>query len=183
MLIGKRIKDLRKQKQMTLAELAKQSGIQIATLSRIENQKMVGTVDSHLKLAKALGVDFTEIYKDATYIREETNAETSPHPTETFTYNKNATYEMLSSNILSKKMMPILLRIEPNGRTNTEQNAPGSERFIFIIEGQITVHISQKEFKLSPANTLYFNAAEEHYFVNNGSTIARLISVITPVSL
>ena len=44
MLIGKRVKELRKARNMSLSELAKLSGVQIATLSRIENLKMIGTL-------------------------------------------------------------------------------------------------------------------------------------------
>src|SRR5882757_9175179 len=66
MFIGSKMLALRKAKRMSLTELSQTSGVQLATLSRIENMKMVGTLESHIQIAKALGVDVTELYKDIT---------------------------------------------------------------------------------------------------------------------
>ena len=35
--------------------------------------------------------------------------------------------------------MPMLLKIESEGRTNPEQNMAGSEKFVFVLEGKIEV--------------------------------------------
>ena len=61
--LGTHIQQIRKIRKMSLTELAQSSGVQIATLSRIENGKMTGTLGSHMNIAKALGVDITEIYQ------------------------------------------------------------------------------------------------------------------------
>ena len=60
--LGIRIRDLRKSKRLTLVEVAKSTGIDQATLSRIENGKMTGTLDSHRRIAETLGVRLTELY-------------------------------------------------------------------------------------------------------------------------
>jgi transcriptional regulator with XRE-family HTH domain len=183
MLIGKKIKEFRKKQNMSLSDLARKSGVQIATLSRIENQKMIGTLQSHQDIARALGIDVTELYRSGPYIRETSAVAPSPSPSETFTYNKAASYELLTSQVLSKKMMPVLLRIEPKGQTNPEQNQAGGERFIFVLEGQIIAHVGAKTYTLTPSNTLYLDAAQKHYFENTGISVARAISVLTPVTL
>lgn len=183
MSIGNRIKELRRQKKMTLTELSKQSGVQIATLSRIENGKMKGTIDSHLSVARALGVDVTTLYKDLG--KESTDDRTSPPdaPTETFNYNDKASYEILTSHLLSKKMMPVVLRIEPGGRTNAESNPPGSEKFVFVLEGAVRAAVGERSYDLTPNKTVYFDASVSHWFENTGKKPARLISVVTPVAL
>jgi len=184
MLIGKKIKEFRKKQKMTLSDLAKKSGVQIATLSRMENEKMVGTLSCHQDIARALGIDVTEFYKAVSYnIREASPSPASPSPAESFTYNKDSSYELLTSQVLTKKMMPILLRIEPNGRTNPEQYPPGSERFIFLLEGQVTAHLGAKTHALTPGKTFYFDAAQKHFFENNGAVVTRAVSVLTPVTL
>jgi transcriptional regulator with XRE-family HTH domain len=62
--IGNKIKEVRKQKNIKLIELANSSGIQIATLSRIEHSKMTGTLETHVAIARALAVELYELYKD-----------------------------------------------------------------------------------------------------------------------
>jgi len=182
MLIGKRIRELRNAKNMTLTELSEKSGVQIATLSRMENLKMTGTLESHMNIARAMGVDITQLYEKIKIREEKLTVDDTPE-TETFTYNDKASYEMLTTKVLNKKMMPIMLRIEPGGKTTVEQNQPGSEKFIFILRGHVSAHIGYKTYSLAQNNTLYFDANEQHYFVNSGRDVARIISVITPVAL
>lgn len=183
MLIGKRVKELRKARNMSLSELAKLSGVQIATLSRIENLKMIGTLESHINIAKALGIDITRFYQDITAKQAAAKPEPDTKATETFSYNDKASYEILTSSVLSKKMMPVVLKIEPGGKTNPEENPSGAEKFIFVLEGAVQAHVGEKTYSLSKHNTLYFDASIKHFFVNSGKGVTRVITVVTPVIL
>ena len=184
MLIGKKVKELRKQRKMKLIDLADKTGIQIATLSRIEHEKMTGTLPSHIKIAEALGVELTELYQDLVRRSkadpESVNEQT---PTETFSFNEKASYEILTTNVMAKKMMPVMMRVETRGKTSAEQNNPGTERFIFVLKGKISAHVGEKTFTLKPNNTLYFDASIEHWFENASDSEAKFISVTTPVAL
>ncbi len=184
MQIGKRIKDIRENQKMTLTDLSQKSGVQIATLSRMENLKMTGTLESHMNIAKALGVDLVELYQDMR--QDEAKAE-APHvqqaTAESFTYNDRASYEILTNKLLAKKMLPIILRIEAGGATNPEQNAKDSERFVFVLEGEIDIYIEKQAYHLKTNSSLYFDSSREHHFVNKGNKTAKVISVITPVTL
>jgi len=183
MFIGKKIKDLRLTHRMSLSELAEKSGVQIATLSRIEHLKMTGTLASHMSIAKALGVDITELYTDIVNKEDRVTAMNSNTVTDVFTYNTKSSYDILTTNLFSKKMMPILLKIEPEGETSKEKSLGGTEKFIYILSGSIKAIINGEPFPLSRNNTLYFDASVEHYFVNSGKSTAKIICVITPVNL
>jgi transcriptional regulator with XRE-family HTH domain len=183
MYIGNKLHAIRKSKKMSLTELSQQSGVQLATLSRIENMKMVGTLESHINIAKALGVDVTELYKDIdkeSAIIEYSNPQTR---TDVFTHSEHSSYEILTKNVLQKKMMPILIRIDPHGKTNQEQNQPGSEKFVFVLEGTVEANINEQKFTLNKHNTLYFNSSLTHNFINIGKSTAKVLCLGTPVSL
>ena len=182
MHIGKKMKELREAKKMSLTDLSKKSGVQIATLSRIENKKMTGTLESHINIAKALGVELPHLYHNLAASSVEDSLAQGIH-SETFSYNDKASYEILTANLLSKKMMPMVLRIEEGGRTNSEKNLPGSERFLFVLEGKITVYIEEKTCPLSKNQTLYFDSSFKHHFENAGKVVAKVIVVGTPVNL
>lgn len=181
--IGTRVQELRKSKGMSLTELAQKSGVQMATLSRIENMKMTGSLESHINIAKALGVDITQLY--TTLIREEdkTAVQTARSTPDVFVHSEKSSYEILTTNVLNKRMMPILLKLEPGGETNIEQNPPGAEKFIFVLDGKIEIKVGGESYTLSKNNTLYFNAGLEHKFVNVGKILAKAICVGTPVAL
>jgi len=183
MYIGKRLKELRKTQGMSLSDLAQRSGVQIATLSRIEHMKMSGTLESHMNIAKALGVDITQLFAGIIKKEDKVDFKTSKSATDKFIHSGKSSYEILTSNVLSKKMMPILLKIEPGGKTNKEQNQIGTEKFIFVLEGKIEANIENEPYTLSKNNTLYFDASQEHCLMNIGKTTAKVLCVSTPVAL
>ena len=183
MYIGKRLKELRKSKGMSLTELAEKSGVQIATLSRIENMKMPGTIESHMNIARALEVDITQLYTDIVQKEDKVDLKTSRSQTDVFVHSDKSSYEILTSKILSKKMMPILLKLDPDGRTNAEQNQPGTEKFVYVLEGRLEVKLGEAAYALAKGNSLYFDASVKHHFANTGKATVRALCVGTPVAL
>ncbi|MBI4309822.1 MAG: helix-turn-helix transcriptional regulator [Candidatus Omnitrophica bacterium] len=181
MYIGNKLHALRKAKKISLTELSQQSGVQLATLSRIENMKMVGTLESHINIAKALGLDVTELYRDID--KQPTVMDAGEARTDIFTHSEHSSCELLTKNVLQKKMMPALVRINPKGKTKPEKNQAGSEKFIFVLEGSIEADIQGQKFALNKSNTLYFDASLPHTFTNTGKSAARALCVCTPVSL
>lgn len=183
MLIGDKLHEIRKAKKMTLTELSDKSGVQLATLSRIENKKMTGTLESHIAIAKALDIEVVELYNSIIQEEKKIEVEETNRNSEVFTHNDRSSFEILTKNVLKKKMMPILLRVEEGGTTQAEQYAKNSERFIFILEGSIEVIIGKQSFKLDKHHTLYFDASLTHKFKNIGRNTAKIICVTTPVAL
>lgn len=179
MQVGKRIRELREARKMKLIDLAEISGVQIATLSRIENGKMTGTLESHQQIARALGIELAQLYQN---LPDEPSAEpVSQHEAESFSYNDKAAYEILTSRVNYKKMLPMVLRIETGGSTNEEQNKIGTEKFVFVLEGKIVAAVGDKSYPLSAQQSLYFDATRKHHFENAGKKTAKLIVVQSPV--
>lgn len=183
MYIGKRLKELRMAKGMSLTDLAQKSGVQIATLSRIEHLKMTGTLESHMKIAAALGADITQLYAGIIKEEDKVDLKTSRTPADVSRHSDQSSYRILTDNVLSKKMLPILLKVEPQGRTDKERGRAGTEKFVFMMEGKIEAEIAGRAYPLSRHHSMYFDAAQEHCFVNRGKTAARLLCVTTPPAL
>jgi transcriptional regulator with XRE-family HTH domain len=183
MLIGSKIKELRKKQKMTLTELSQKSGVQLATLSRIEHLKMVGTLESHIHIAKALGIDVTQLYSDLGKDLKTIEVETPQSLTDKFQHNDKTSSEILTKKVLDKRMMPVLIRLEIQGETTIEQNKIGSEKFIFILEGKVEAKIDKQSYILEKAHTIYFDASLPHQFRNAGKTLAKILCISTPVSL
>ena len=183
MFIGRKIKELRKIKKLSLSDLAQKSSVQIATLSRIEHEKMTGTLESHIKIAQALDIDLPTLYSA---IERETSSKTvsiSKPSADVFAYNTLSSFEILTPKVLGKKMMPILLKIEPKGKTQIEKLEPGSEKFVFVLIGTINVKVGEKTQALTSNHTLYLDASLPHQFINKSHKTAKIICVSTPVTL
>jgi len=183
MKIGKRIRDLRKQKDITLEELSKKSGVALATLSRMENNKMTGTLASHNRICKALGVSIAELYKELEDESKTVDAVPKEARTEHFVHAHKAKYELLISKTLDKKIMPLMIRMGAGGTTQKEQNKPGVEKFIYMISGNIDAAVGDRIHHLKRGDSLYFDASLPHSFKNIGKTEAEAICIVSPPTL
>ncbi|MFC1703555.1 helix-turn-helix domain-containing protein [Candidatus Omnitrophota bacterium] len=183
MNIGKKIRALRKEKNMTLEDLSSSSGVAVATLSRIETEKMTGTLDSHMNIARALGIDLPELYSDVGLAESNVELKEKDSHDDVFIHTDKSAYELLTSCVLDKKMMPILLKLEPNGKTNPEQASAGIEKFLYVFDGSIEAVIGDKSYALSQGDSLYFEGSLLHYYKNTANHETKFICVISPPAL
>ena len=145
MHVGEIIHRLRKERKMTLLELSEQSGVALATLSRVENGKMTGTLESHMNICKALGVSLPDFYRDLSLSKSSVEVQTEESRADVFLHDKKATSEMLASNAMNKKMMPVMVKINKGGVTHNEETKVGIEKFIYVLEGRIEVDIGEEK--------------------------------------
>lgn len=180
MKVGKKLKLLRKERKLTLKELSDKSGVAIATLSRMEHDIMTGTIESHINICKSLGVNLADFYRELENESKTISFIKQKEKPDSIHHQKQASIELLTSRIMSKKMMPVLLHVSKNGTSVKEENKPGSEKFIYIFEGSLTAHIGSQSHKLLKGDSLYFDASLPHYFANEGHTDASALYVLTP---
>ena len=181
--ISQKIRSLRKEKKLTLRQLSQASGVALATLSRIETGRMLGTIESHKSIASALGKTLSQLYSDIEKQEKPVEHQSLKNRTDLFLHNDKASYYMLTSNMLSKKMMPVILKIAPGGKTTPEQSTIETEKFIYVLKGQVGVIIADEGHALKKGETLYFNGNASHYIKNTGKEEAHAICVITPPAL
>lgn len=180
--LGKRLKELRKSKKLTLVEISKKTGIDQATLSRMENGKMTGTLDSHMQLANVLGVRLPDLYSQVLNKVEEVKEKEFKQKIDTFSHSGGVISEILTTGIFQKKMLPTLIRIKPRGKTATEEYSAESERFVYVLKGVLSVQIGSEKKLLKTGESLYFNARAPHSFQNTTKTESTCLSILTPAS-
>jgi quercetin dioxygenase-like cupin family protein/DNA-binding XRE family transcriptional regulator len=181
--IGARLRALRKSQRVTLVELAKASGVDAATISRIETGVMTGTLESHFKMATALGVKLTDLYAGIEEARVKDAVAVQPPSARSEVYVHQAgkaSITMLTTEVLKKKLMPVLIEIGPGGGTNKEEAKVGTERFLYILEGELEAVIGEQTHRLSRGSTLYFDASLPHSFRNPSRRPTKCLSVVTP---
>ncbi len=63
-IIGQKIRTIRKSKNLTLEELSFNIGMNYSFLARIETGKAVATIESFMRIAKGLNVDFFILFNN-----------------------------------------------------------------------------------------------------------------------
>lgn len=183
MNIGEIVRQLRKERKMALIELSAKSGVALATLSRMEHGKMTGTLESHMRIAEALEIKLTDLYKNLELKGKKVEVMTKEAHADAFIHDKKASSEMLTSKVLNKKMMPIMIKIYKGGSTHKEETKPGAEKFIYVLDGKIEANIGEEKYNLTKGDTLYFDSSVPHCLKNLGTGESHLISVTSPPNL
>ncbi|MBI1992497.1 MAG: cupin domain-containing protein [Candidatus Omnitrophica bacterium] len=181
--VGAKLRALRKSQRVTLVELAKASGVDAATISRMETGKMTGTLESHLKLATALGVRLTELYGgvEEALVKDAVTVQPPSQRTDVYVHEAGkSSMALLTSDILKKKLMPALIAIEPGGSTQKEEARVGTEKFLYVLEGSLEARVGGATHVLKRGSSLYLDASISHSLRNPGAKIARCLSVTTP---
>ena len=184
--VGERLRALRKSQGVTLVELAKASGVDAATISRIETGRMTGTLECHTKLTRGLGVKLTELYAgiEEVQARGAVSVQAPGARTEVYVHRAGkSSLAMLTTDVLKKKLMPVLIAIEPGGSTHKEEAKVGTEKFIYVLEGELEARVGEEQHQLKRGSTLYFDASLPHSLRNPGAKTARCLAVTTPPAL
>jgi transcriptional regulator with XRE-family HTH domain len=176
--LGDTIRRLRKEKKLTLVEISKKTGVAQATLSRIETGTMIGTVESHQKIADVIGVSLAELYSgvdprhDQTAHQKDTERKITHH-------TKNLQVELLTQESSKKKITPLLMTLQPEAETASEKNDRGVEKFVYVLEGDVKIRVDKEEFALKQGETLYFDASLPHQ-ISNQKKASRLLITVSP---
>ena len=178
--LGQRIRTIRKKKNLTLIEVAKKTGIAQATLSRIETGTMMGTVESHEKIAEVLGLGLAELYTGVDRRYEQLAHLTGETERKVAHHGKNVQVEVMTTESSKKKITPLLLTLQGEGQTQREKSERGVEKFIFLLEGEVKVKVEDEEYLLRPEETLYFDASLPHQIINEKQKPARLLIAVSP---
>ena len=184
MNLGQRIRSIRKENDLSLEQLSGKSGVALATLSRIENGKGSGTFRTHQRIAEALEIPLTELYRDLEDSEQDTvSIQPGSEDSETFIYDEKASAILLAKQVSTKQMLPQLIVLQIGGQTSIEQYPVRTERWLFVLEGTVEVSVGGRTHRLGTGNTLYFKGSMAHRLMNAGDATAKIISVTSPVVL
>ncbi len=178
--IGERIRNIRKEKEITLIELSKLTGVAQATLSRIETGDMIGTVDCHQKVANALGMSLSELYEGLDERVSKTHLSKRQENGSISHNNHKVQIELRTSKALKRKLLPCVITIKGNSESEEERAEKSVEKFIYVVEGEVILKLNKQEHLLKQDESIYFDGSLSHSILNKNSKTAKIISVTSP---
>jgi len=177
--LGSKIKEVRKNKKLTLKSVAEKTGFSISFLSQLERGKSSATLESLKKISIALNVNPSYFFDDPNETTELVNRNTSisERMNEHDIYYKN-----LSNAIENPAFVPLLIVLKPGQNEGSLITHSGQE-FIYVLEGQLTVQINDTIHTLDPFDSIMFNSSEQHYWYNYTDEIVRFLCVSTEIDI
>ena len=160
--IGKKIREFRLKKLLTLQELADKSGYSKGYLSKVEKSVKAPPVATLSVIARELGVSVSVILGEETkndsicLVRQ--NERTLMAKTgEEFGY----AYEALANPYPSKHMEPFVLSYPSDDALKHTFQHDGEE-MLFVLQGQMRFRYRNSEFILNKGDCLYFDSGVAH---------------------
>lgn len=163
-LMGVTLKKLRKERKLTLKELAEQTDVSISFLSQVERGKSSVTLESLKKVADALNVNPSVFFAE-----DESQDEFD-------TRKERFYYKDLSSSVQDASFSPILVTLQPGENEGNPFSHSGHE-FLFVVEGMLTVEIDSERSQLHEQESIMFDARKMHYWFNHTESIVRFLVV------
>lgn len=161
MEIGNRIRKIRSQQSRTIQEVANDCQCSKALLSKIENNRVVPAIATLAKIAKALGVKVSVLLEEG----EDGGVAFTPNmlnqPTAFLATSKGYGIYAFAPHVINKKMQPVLIRA-CKGEVKSHSVHHEGEEFIYVLEGELKVHIGSVEYTLKPGESVYFETLNEH---------------------
>jgi len=176
--VGKKIKEYRIAKKVTLRELAKETGFTKGYLSKIENTKKAPPVSTLIILSKALDISLSDIFGEKTDRRPACLVKKK----ERTVVVRDGTlfgyaYQKLADKFIDKHMQPYVLTLPKRVKKNAVFQHTGEE-MLFVLEGTMKFLHGSNEYLVEEGDCIYFDASFPHYGVCHGEKGVKCLMVI-----
>ena len=178
MNINLTIKELRKQKKLTLAELTQLTGLTKGYLSKIERASHAPPFTTLELIAKALDVDVTVLIDQkavAPANRDLDIMHESEHRARVVAYSrKGCSFASLLHSFRGRYMAPLLMTFGPGSEKEFEHDA---EEFVYILEGELKLSYQGQTHILMANDCYYLDSRKKHTLRNDGVQPAVMLGV------
>jgi transcriptional regulator with XRE-family HTH domain len=180
--IGREVRAYRRQKQITVAELAKMTGLSIGMLSKIENGHTSPSLTTLQSLSRALSVPVTSFFRRFEEPRAAVHTKSGEGvETERAGTRAGHQYNLLGhvgSNASGVIVEPYLITLSGESDVFPIFQHDGIE-MLYMLEGEIDYRHGTQVYALKPGDTLFFDADAAHGPEVLVKLPARYLSVIS----
>ncbi len=173
MKLHEKIRKIRGELGLTIQEVfdrgvsifGNKKAISYRTLQRIE-KGFIAKFSSILKICDALGISLEALLKDTEL--EQRLIIRKKERIDEYTYNEKARASVVSSP--HRTFLALELALKPLGKTTVEKSPQEGvfEKWIYVVEGQLTCVLGNEQFSLSSKDTISFDSSLPHYLENRG---------------
>jgi transcriptional regulator with XRE-family HTH domain len=177
------LKTIRVERGWTLAQVSQRTGLPIATLSKIENDKISLSYDKLVRISNGLGIDIGRLFG--------AKAESAPEIVSTGRRSitrsgdgsaiETKIYSHLypAADLLNKQIVPIIAELK--ARSRSEFGAlirHGGEEYAIVLDGVVEFHTDlYAPVLLNKGDSIYFDSSMAHGYIAAADELCRILSV------
>jgi transcriptional regulator with XRE-family HTH domain len=161
--VGKRIKSIRKRKNLTLQEVSEKSGMSATAISAIERNVSSPTVTTLAAIGRALGESLSSLLGEAEIEYVLTRAASREHLA---TSIRDVDFMSLASGVPGQRFHPKLSILKPGANSGQDFSNHQGDDFFFVIRGALELEINGTAVRLEEGDSLYFRGSTPYRWKN-----------------
>lgn len=179
--IGQKLKALRLRRSMGLLQLGQKTGLSPALLSKIENNKLVPTVPTLLRIALVFGVALDHFFQNEQRQRvvsitrkEESEQSVLAEPVSDNCYHLTR----LDLGSGERKFQPYLAEYYPEKEVRVKPHMHQGVEFIHVLRGTLQLLVGADEHVLHEGDSIYFDSNLRHAYRSLGDERCLALTVL-----
>jgi transcriptional regulator with XRE-family HTH domain len=177
MIVGLKIRELRSQREYSLRALAQRSGLNINTLSLIENGRSSPSVGTLQQLARALDVPITAFFESEPVSKQVVFTRHESRPEATFS---SARMQNLGKDLAGNAVQPFVVTLESDAGSGERMIVHTGHEFVYCLNGKVLYKIDAIDYLLEPGDSVVFEAHLPHQWKNIADGPSQIILVLYP---
>ena len=176
--VGQRLREIRATRGLSMRALAEMSGLNINTLSLIENEHTSPSVSTLQQLAQSLQVSISEFFQTNYGNKKLVHQKQGKRPRVAF---EHSIMEDLAAGMPRFGAEPIIVTLEPNADSGKKTIVHTGREFVYCLDGHISYMVDNEKYLLETGDSLIFEAYLPHQWKNIDSTPSRALLVLCPM--
>jgi transcriptional regulator with XRE-family HTH domain len=176
--VGQRLREIRVLRGMSMRSLAELSGLNINTLSLIENEHTSPSVSTLQQLAQSLQVPITEFFQTNHGSKKLVHQKKGKRPHVAF---EHSTMEDLAAGMPRFGAEPIIVTLEPDADSGKQPIVHTGREFVYCLNGHIAYTVDNEKYLLEAGDSLIFEAYLPHQWKNVDTTPSQALLVLCPM--
>ena len=175
--VGRNLRDLRAERELSIRSLAEMSGLNVNTLSMIENGKSSPSVSTLQQLASALAIPITAFFETDVLKNNISYQKKGQRLQAAFAYG---TLADLGAGLTLRGGQPLLVTLEPKANSGSTPIVHTGHEFVYCLEGYLSYTIEDHVYILDPGDSLLFEAHLPHFWQNVGESTSQSLLIMCP---
>lgn len=174
--VGQRLKALREERNISIRELARRSGLSANALSMIERGLTSPSVSTLNKLGGALEIPVTSFFRQELEKRNVVYRKASERMRAPIS---RGLWESLGGEEFQGRVEAFLLTLENGGHSGPHGMIHTGHEFVFCLRGKLEYEVESVRYLLEPGDSLLFAARLNHRWRNPGDIVSSAVILIS----
>lgn len=170
--LGLKIKRIRLNEKMTLAECSEVTGLSVGFLSQIENGKTSISIDNLQSLAKCLDVELNYFFdsdekKQNIVISKKCNRRSKA-------LSETISAAVLSDSEKDMNILPSIITIEPEMKWDGNLKRHEGDVLFYVLDGILSLRIGEEDKRLFPGDAAHFLGQSGYAYWNESPFVTHI---------